>query len=156
MKVGVDHGFGCYAEKLPQDERTKSIIPGQFRHEIPTAFNLRGRGLIILTSCSHRGVINTIKQAQAVSGVKKVHAVIGGFHLAPYKEDYVRKTIMALEDIDADFVIPLHCTGERFMKWPRPRCRANCCGPTREHVSSSAVDNGRVRSETGRNLPALH
>jgi 7,8-dihydropterin-6-yl-methyl-4-(beta-D-ribofuranosyl)aminobenzene 5'-phosphate synthase len=55
-----------------------------------------------------------IKQAQAVSGVKKVHPVIGGFHLAPYKEDYVRKTIMALEDIDADFVIPLHCTGEPF------------------------------------------
>jgi hypothetical protein len=82
MKVGVDHGIGCCAEKLPQDERTKSIIPDQFRHEIATAFNLRGRGLIILTSCSHRGVINAIKQAQAVSGVNKVHAVIGGFHLA--------------------------------------------------------------------------
>jgi 7,8-dihydropterin-6-yl-methyl-4-(beta-D-ribofuranosyl)aminobenzene 5'-phosphate synthase len=114
MKIGLDHGIGCYADKLPEDERTKAVIPDQFRHEIATAFNLRGRGLIVLTSCSHRGVINAIKQAQAASGVDKVHAVIGGFHLAPYKEDYVRDTITALKSIDIDYVIPLHCTGEPF------------------------------------------
>ena len=114
MKVGVYNGMGCYAEKLPEDERTKAVIPDQFRHEIATAFNLKGRGLIILTSCSHRGVINAIKQAQAASGVDKVHAVIGGFHLAPYKEDYVRETIAALKTMDVDYVIPLHCTGEPF------------------------------------------
>jgi 7,8-dihydropterin-6-yl-methyl-4-(beta-D-ribofuranosyl)aminobenzene 5'-phosphate synthase len=114
MKIGVDHGMGCYAEQLPEDERTKAVIPDQFRHEIATAFNLKGRGLIVLTSCSHRGVINAIRQAQATSGVKKVHAVIGGFHLAPYSDDYVRETIAALKDIDIDYVIPLHCTGEPF------------------------------------------
>ncbi|WP_338821951.1 MBL fold metallo-hydrolase [Bradyrhizobium septentrionale] len=114
MKIGVDHGIGCYAEKLREDERTKAVVPDQFRHEIATAFNLKGRGLIVLTSCSHRGVINAIKQAQATSGVSKVHAVIGGFHLAPYKEDYVRDTIAALKGIDIDHVIPLHCTGEPF------------------------------------------
>jgi 7,8-dihydropterin-6-yl-methyl-4-(beta-D-ribofuranosyl)aminobenzene 5'-phosphate synthase len=114
MKIGVDHGIGCYADKLPENERTKAVIPDQFQHEIATAFNLKGRGLIVLTSCSHRGVINAIKQAQAASGINKVHAVIGGFHLAPYKEDYVRDTIMALKSIDIDYVIPLHCTGEPF------------------------------------------
>jgi 7,8-dihydropterin-6-yl-methyl-4-(beta-D-ribofuranosyl)aminobenzene 5'-phosphate synthase len=114
MKIGVDHGMGCYADKLPEDERTQTIIPDKFRHEIATAFNLRGRGLIVLASCSHRGVINMVKQAQAVSGVNKVHAVIGGFHLAPYKEDYVRDTVTAFKDMDIDYVIPLHCTGEPF------------------------------------------
>jgi 7,8-dihydropterin-6-yl-methyl-4-(beta-D-ribofuranosyl)aminobenzene 5'-phosphate synthase len=114
MKIGVDHGIGCYADKLPEDERTKAVIPDQFQHEIATAFNLKGRGLIVLTSCSHRGVINAIKQAQAASGINKVHAVIGGFHLAPYKEDYVRDTIAALKSMDIDYVIPLHCTGEPF------------------------------------------
>ena len=68
----------------------------------------------MLPSCSHRGVVNAVKQAQAVSGVKKTHAVIGGFHLAPYKEDYVRDTVAALKEIDVDYVIPLHCTGEPF------------------------------------------
>ncbi|MEP9398217.1 MBL fold metallo-hydrolase [Mesorhizobium sp. KR2-14] len=114
MRIGAEHGMGCYAEKLPEDERTQSVVPDQFRHEIATAFNLKGRGLVILTSCSHRGVINTIKQAQLASGISKVHAVIGGFHLAPYKEDYIRETIGALKDIDVDYVIPLHCSGEPF------------------------------------------
>jgi 7,8-dihydropterin-6-yl-methyl-4-(beta-D-ribofuranosyl)aminobenzene 5'-phosphate synthase len=43
-----------------------------------------------------------------------VHAVIGGFHLAPYTEDYVRRTVAAFKDIDVDFIIPLHCSGEVF------------------------------------------
>ena len=114
MKIGVDHGIGCYADKLPEDERTKAVVPDQFRHEIATAFNLKGRGLVVLTSCSHRGVINAIKQAQTASGINKVHAVIGGFHLAPYKDDYVRETMASLKEINLDYVIPLHCTGEPF------------------------------------------
>ena len=86
----------------------------QFRHEIATAFNLKGRGLIILTACSHRGVVNAIRQAQTASGVDKVHAVIGGFHLAPYQPDYLRETLVALKEIEPDYVIPLHCCGEAF------------------------------------------
>jgi 7,8-dihydropterin-6-yl-methyl-4-(beta-D-ribofuranosyl)aminobenzene 5'-phosphate synthase len=114
MKIGIEDGIGCYPEGVPQSETTTRIIPDQFRHELATAYNLKGRGLIILTACSHRGVVNTIKQAQAASGVTKVHAIIGGFHLAPFAEDYVRQTIAALKEIDVDYVIPLHCTGEVF------------------------------------------
>jgi 7,8-dihydropterin-6-yl-methyl-4-(beta-D-ribofuranosyl)aminobenzene 5'-phosphate synthase len=114
MKIGVEDGIGCYPDKLPQEEQSKAIIPDQFQHELATAYNLKGRGLIILTACSHRGVVNTIKQAQAVSGITKVRAVIGGFHLAPYADDYVRQTIAALKEMDIDYVIPLHCSGEVF------------------------------------------
>jgi 7,8-dihydropterin-6-yl-methyl-4-(beta-D-ribofuranosyl)aminobenzene 5'-phosphate synthase len=114
MKIGVEDGIGCYPDKLPKDEETKSIIPDQLGHELATAYNLKERGLVILTACSHRGVVNTIKQAQAVSGVTKVHAIIGGFHLAPYAEDYVRQMIAALKEMDVDYVIPLHCSGEVF------------------------------------------
>jgi 7,8-dihydropterin-6-yl-methyl-4-(beta-D-ribofuranosyl)aminobenzene 5'-phosphate synthase len=114
MKIGFGDGVGCFPRKLPQDEQTKPIIPDRFQHELATAFNLKGRGLVILTACSHRGVINTIKQTQAASGIEKVHAVIGGFHLAPYPDDYVLQTIAALKEIDVDHVIPLHCSGEAF------------------------------------------
>jgi 7,8-dihydropterin-6-yl-methyl-4-(beta-D-ribofuranosyl)aminobenzene 5'-phosphate synthase len=114
MRVGVDHGLGCFADRLPKEERTKISVPDQFRHEIATCFYVKNRGLVVLTSCSHRGVVNTVQQAQAVSGIDKVHAVIGGFHLAPYPEDYVRRTIAALKNMDVEHVIPLHCTGELF------------------------------------------
>lgn len=119
MKIGVERGFGCYADKLPEDERSLTSTPDQFRHEIATAYNVKGRGLVVLTSCSHRGVVNAIKQAQAASGVTKVHAVIGGFHLAPYKEDYVKEVVAAMKEMNIDHVIPLHCTGEPFYEIAR-------------------------------------
>jgi 7,8-dihydropterin-6-yl-methyl-4-(beta-D-ribofuranosyl)aminobenzene 5'-phosphate synthase len=114
MKVGMEGGVGCHAESLPENERTQTVVPDQFRHEITTGFNLKGKGLVLLTACSHRGVVNAIKQAQAASGIKKVHALIGGFHLAPYQDDYVQQTVDALKEINIDYMIPLHCTGEPF------------------------------------------
>jgi 7,8-dihydropterin-6-yl-methyl-4-(beta-D-ribofuranosyl)aminobenzene 5'-phosphate synthase len=119
MTIGVSGGLGCYPEKLPEDERQGGTIPDQFRHEIATVYNLRGHGLVVLTSCSHRGVINHIERAQAVSGVKKVHAVIGGFHLAPFNEDYLRQVIAGLKEINPDYVVPMHCTGEPFWELAR-------------------------------------
>ena len=119
MTIGFDRGVGCYPERLSEAERSGSVVPDQFQHEIATAFNLKGRGLIILTSCSHRGVVNAIRQAQAASGVEKIHAVIGGFHLAPYQEEYVRDTVKALQEIDPTYVVPLHCTGEPFYEIAR-------------------------------------
>jgi 7,8-dihydropterin-6-yl-methyl-4-(beta-D-ribofuranosyl)aminobenzene 5'-phosphate synthase len=114
MKIGIEDGIGCYPDKFSPEERSKAIVPDQFQHELATAYNVKGRGLVILSSCSHRGVVNTIKQAQAASGITKVLAIIGGFHLAPYSEDYVRQTIAALKEMDIDYVIPLHCSGEVF------------------------------------------
>jgi hypothetical protein len=54
------------------------------------------------------------EKRNAVSGVDKVHAIIGGLRLIPYNEDYVREVIAALIAINPDFIIPLHCTGEAF------------------------------------------
>jgi len=69
----------------------------------------------VLVSCGHRGVVNSVNRAMEVSGIKKVHAVAGGLHLAPYKEDYVRETVAALKAINPDCVIPMHCSGEAFI-----------------------------------------
>ena len=52
-----------------------------------------------------------MRQAQKVSGVQKVHAIVGGFHLAPAPDEVVAKTVEAFKAIDPDYVIPMHCTG---------------------------------------------
>jgi 7,8-dihydropterin-6-yl-methyl-4-(beta-D-ribofuranosyl)aminobenzene 5'-phosphate synthase len=90
-KVGVVDGFGCFPDKIEAAKNTGNFVPDDFEHEIATNFMVKGKGLVIITSCSHRGVINTIKQAQIASGVQKVHAIIGGFHLVPpLTDDYFR------------------------------------------------------------------
>ena len=113
--IGIFDGFGCSPDKMPAEKNTGTYIPDDFDHEIGTAYLVKGKGLVVLTSCSHRGVINTVKQAQEVSGVSKVHAVIGGFHIVPPLDDaYCREVIAAFEEIDPDILIPAHCTGDRF------------------------------------------
>lgn len=114
MRIGIKQGVGCDPRSFAAGDPQEGLIPDQFQHEIATAFHVKGRGLVILTSCSHRGVVNAIRQAQAVSGIDKVHAVIGGFHLAPYQPDYLRETLTALKEIGPDHVVPLHCSGEAF------------------------------------------
>jgi len=114
-KVGIGNGFGCFPDKMSPAKNTGAFIPDDFEHEIGTNFVVKGKGLVVLTSCSHRGVINTIRQAQAVSGVRKVHAVIGGFHIVPPLDDtYIRQIVATLKEINPEYLIPGHCSGDRF------------------------------------------
>jgi 7,8-dihydropterin-6-yl-methyl-4-(beta-D-ribofuranosyl)aminobenzene 5'-phosphate synthase len=114
-EIGIIDGHGCAADHMPPAKNTGTFIPDDFEHEIATCYLVKDKGLVILTSCSHRGVINTIRQAQAVSGVAKVHAVIGGFHLVPPLTDgYMREVVAMLKEIDPDYVVPGHCSGDTF------------------------------------------
>jgi len=115
MTVGTQDGIGCFPDKLPEEKRKARVVPDDFDHELATCFNVKGRGLVVLISCGHRGVVNSVKRAIDTSGIKKVHAVLGGMHLAPHKEDYVRETVAALKEINPDCVIPMHCSGEMFI-----------------------------------------
>jgi 7,8-dihydropterin-6-yl-methyl-4-(beta-D-ribofuranosyl)aminobenzene 5'-phosphate synthase len=113
--VGIFDGFGCFPEKMPAAKSVGKYIPDDFDHEIATVYMVKGKGLVVLTSCSHRGVINAVKAAQKASGIDKVHAVIGGFHIVPpLGDDYIRQTIEAFREIDPDHLIPGHCAGDRF------------------------------------------
>jgi 7,8-dihydropterin-6-yl-methyl-4-(beta-D-ribofuranosyl)aminobenzene 5'-phosphate synthase len=113
--VGIFDGFGCYPDKMPAAKNTGTYIADDFDHEIATVYNVKGRGLVVLTSCSHRGVINTVRAAMAASGIDKVLAVIGGFHIVPpLDDDYIRKAIAEFRDIDPGYIIVGHCTGDRF------------------------------------------
>ena len=76
--------------------------PDQHLHEHGTCFNVRGRGLVVITSCGHAGIINTVRRAQQVSGVEKVYALVGGFHLAPAPADYLGKIMAELKTLDID------------------------------------------------------
>ena len=74
--------------------------------------HVAGRGLVVLTGCGHAGVINICRYAQRLTGVTKLHAVIGGFHLSgPAFEPVIGDTVSALDRLAPDVVVPAHCTG---------------------------------------------
>ncbi len=70
------------------------------------------RGLIIVTGCAHAGVINSVNEAIRLTGVNKVHAIIGGFHLGGKRnKSRVERTIKDLLAISPAMIVPCHCTG---------------------------------------------
>lgn len=76
--------------------------------------NLRGKGLVVLSGCSHSGIVNTVAYARKVTGVDRLHLVMGGFHLTgPAFEAAIAPTIAGLKEMDPDFVVPTHCTGRK-------------------------------------------
>ena len=62
--------------------------------------NLAGRGLVVLTGCGHAGVINICRYARRLTGVARLYAVIGGFHLTgPLFEPIIGDTVSGLEQL---------------------------------------------------------
>lgn len=109
-------GVGCDRALLDPAKRAAAQLPDDGEHELATCYAIKGLGLVVIASCSHRGVINSVRRAQAVSGIDKVHAVIGGFHLVrPRTEAEARRTVAEFARIDPAYIIPMHCTGEPFI-----------------------------------------
>jgi 7,8-dihydropterin-6-yl-methyl-4-(beta-D-ribofuranosyl)aminobenzene 5'-phosphate synthase len=74
--------------------------------------NLKGKGLVVISGCSHSGIINTILHAQKLTGLTKVHALLGGFHLTgPAFEPIIEKTMSELKNVAPEVIVPMHCTG---------------------------------------------
>lgn len=67
-------------------------------------------GLIVILGCAHRGIINTLYHAQQLTGVKKVHTVLGGSHLVGATEEQLWLTIAALKELDVQQLGLCHCT----------------------------------------------
>ena len=74
--------------------------------------NIRDKGLVVITGCGHSGIINTIRYAQKITGVEKIYAVIGGFHLnGPYFEAIIPQTVEDIKRFSPKVIVPCHCTG---------------------------------------------
>ena len=72
---------------------------------------------MIITGCSHAGIINTILHAKKLTGIEKVYAVLGGFHLSgAFFEKILEKTIDELKALSPAVIVPMHCTGRTAME----------------------------------------
>jgi len=121
MVFGEKGGVGCNTIKYGDHHFTAEELSGQPRpdqhwHEHATCFQIGDRGLVVITSCGHAGIINTLLRAQEITGVKKIHALCGGFHLAPAPPDYLDQVIGQLKTFDIEHLIPMHCSGSNFLE----------------------------------------
>jgi 7,8-dihydropterin-6-yl-methyl-4-(beta-D-ribofuranosyl)aminobenzene 5'-phosphate synthase len=75
--------------------------------------NVKDKGLVVMTACGHSGVINTVRQAQRITGVEKIYAIMGGFHTGfmGVPDENGAATVEALAEFEPTIVAPMHCTG---------------------------------------------
>jgi len=92
-------------------KRGEQFVQDDFIGEQAIVLNAKGKGLVVLSGCAHRGIVNAVKHAQKMTGIEKVHAVVGGFHLIGVKPEIIQKTIADIKAIRPDYIVPTHCTG---------------------------------------------
>jgi 7,8-dihydropterin-6-yl-methyl-4-(beta-D-ribofuranosyl)aminobenzene 5'-phosphate synthase len=101
-------------EKIPPffvAKRGNEFVQETFIGEQAVILNAKGKGLVVLSGCAHRGIVNTVKHAQKMTGIEKVYAVMGGFHLTGAKPELIQKTIADIKAVNPEYIVPTHCTG---------------------------------------------
>jgi 7,8-dihydropterin-6-yl-methyl-4-(beta-D-ribofuranosyl)aminobenzene 5'-phosphate synthase len=110
VEYAMKDGVGCDIPDAALRAQGKPVADEHLA-EHATCFNIKDRGLVVISSCGHRGIVNSVHQAIKVSGITKVHAIVGGFHLFPADEAYVKQTVAELRSLNPDVLIPMHCSG---------------------------------------------
>lgn len=126
----IASGFACITGEIP---RTTDFETGMANNRIlregvwvpdpllvderALVFNVKAKGLVVISGCAHAGIINTIRYAKQITGGEKVCGVFGGFHLSGRDfEMRIPQTVTALKKIGPDLVVPSHCTGWRALR----------------------------------------
>jgi 7,8-dihydropterin-6-yl-methyl-4-(beta-D-ribofuranosyl)aminobenzene 5'-phosphate synthase len=112
-ETSFEKGFPYQYIEDPSNE--KSLIPDPLiKDDQALVVNILSKGLVILTGCGHAGIINTINYAKKITGVDRIHAILGGFHLpadAGIYEAAIEPTLKEFQKAPPDYLIPCHCTG---------------------------------------------
>jgi len=70
-------------------------------------------GLVVISGCSHAGIVSIVKHAMRLTGEEKVMAVIGGFHLIDASDERIARTVQEFKKLGVKEVYTGHCTGLR-------------------------------------------
>ena len=93
------------------------VQPDPFDDDSAVVFNVRGRGLVVVSGCAHSGIVNTVTYARKVTGIESVLAIMGGFHLSGLDtKEVIEPTVAALKSFDPTYIVPTHCTGRQAVQ----------------------------------------
>ena len=88
-----------------------SFFPDKIEEDQAIILNVKGKGLVVVSGCAHSGIVNTVNHGRKISGVDKVWAILGGFHLGRSPEEEVEMTVEEVKRYKPALIAPTHCTG---------------------------------------------
>jgi 7,8-dihydropterin-6-yl-methyl-4-(beta-D-ribofuranosyl)aminobenzene 5'-phosphate synthase len=123
-------GAFCVSGEIPRVTPYEVGLPGHVRRgadgetwepdplimdERFLAVNVKDKGQLVFTACSHAGVVNVLAHARSMFASVPLYGVMGGFHLSGVTEKIIPETIADLKKFGLKFLAPGHCTGWRAM-----------------------------------------
>lgn len=92
------------------DKETGEMLPDELKDDLALVIDAE-YGLVVILGCAHHGIINTLKQAQQVTGKELIYAAIGGTHLLNAERARWEKTAADLKAMGVQYLGVSHCTG---------------------------------------------
>lgn len=92
------------------------------------------RGLVVVSPCSHAGILDVLAHVRATFPSRPILAVIGGLHLAERPDAEVDRAGRELRRLGVSYALLGHCTGLHAVELIRRDMRAD-----RRHVAASTV-----------------
>jgi len=87
------------------------VVDDLMLDDISVIANVTNKGLVVITGCSHAGIINIANQAIELTGNNKIEGIIGGLHLVEASDTVIRRTIEELSKLNVAWISAGHCTG---------------------------------------------
>ncbi|MBI9063974.1 MAG: MBL fold metallo-hydrolase [Marinilabiliaceae bacterium] len=99
-----DNNFEAQSTSFVDEKQKDDFVPDD--SALAIKYN---NELVLISGCAHAGICNTIEYAKKVSGLTRIKAVIGGFHLKSANKQ-TNKTIDYLRSNSVELLYPSHCT----------------------------------------------
>jgi len=107
-------GSKVIAVDQPQEICKDVYLTGEMGQEIKEQSLILDttKGLVIVTGCSHQGIVNILKKAKEILD-KDIYLVFGGFHLMRHSDEQVKEIIQEFKNLDVKLCGATHCTGDK-------------------------------------------
>lgn len=74
------------------------------------------KGLVVLTGCSHPGIVKMVEVAVTQRGARPVRLVLGGFHMLQQSPEQIQGAISELKRLNVAMALATHCSGDLAVK----------------------------------------
>ncbi|MCD6550905.1 MBL fold metallo-hydrolase [Thermotoga sp.] len=82
------------------------------------------KGLVVVTGCAHRGIVNIASEAKRLFG-EHIHLLLGGFHLVNAPLEKIQRVVEKLNELGVENIAPCHCTGEQAIQYFKSSFKGN-------------------------------
>jgi len=87
------------------------VVDDPMLDDISVVVNVNRKGLVIVTGCSHAGIVNIAKHAMGLTGCEKIEGILGGLHLVDASDVRIKRTSEELSKLNPKWICVGHCTG---------------------------------------------